>query len=166
MWTVLRVKISSTISIHIWRLYELVSDKYVAYFRGHKTVNSSNEGVSHRLVLSSLSDKTAAFVKQLQSALPNMESSKAPSLVLTIISEKSGSSQLTAVWIQHYAIVEKAKEHLKYAAEEAVLIKQEVTLNSSRNLLIVKHDLEEVESGLSVICSVGLSSIYHKIYRK
>lgn len=127
-------------------------------------MNSSNEGVSHRLVLSSLSDKIAAFVKQLQSALPNMESSKAPSLVLTIISEKSGSRQLTAVWIQHYAIV--AKEHLKYAAEEAVLIKQEVTLNTSRNLLIVKHDLEEVESGLGVICSVGLSLIYHKIYRK
>lgn len=134
--------------------YELLSDKYITYLRGHRTVESSNEEASHRLVRSSLCDKTAAFVNQLQSALPKMESSKAPSLVPSVISGKSGSSQLTAVWMQHSANVEKAKARLKYAAEEAELIKQEAALKASRNLLTVKRELEEAESGLSAICKV------------
>lgn len=134
--------------------YELLSDKYVTYLRGHRTVESSNEEASHRLVRSSLCDKTAAFVNQLQSALPKMEPSKAPSLVPSVISGKSGSSQLTAVWMQHSANVEKAKARLKYAAEEAELIKQEAALKASRNLLTVKRELEEAESGLSAICKV------------
>lgn len=134
--------------------YELFSDKYVTYLRGHRTVESSNEEASHRLVRSSLCDKTAAFVNQLQSALPKMESSKAPSLVPSVTSGKSGSNQLIAVWMQHSANVDKAKARLKYAAEEAELIKQEAALKASRKLLTVKRELEEAESGLSAICKV------------
>lgn len=54
--------------------------------------------------------------------------------------------------MEHSANVKKAKTRLKYAAEEAELIKQEAALKASRNLLAVKRELEEADSGLSAIC--------------
>ncbi|XP_061166393.1 uncharacterized protein LOC133175314 [Saccostrea echinata] len=134
--------------------YEVLSNNYEAFLKGHRTVESANEESSHRLIRSSLHAKTTAFIEQLQSALPKMESSMAPSFVPSHISGRSGSSHLTAVWMQHSANVEKAKARLKYAAEEAELIRQEAALKASRNLLTVKRELEEAESGLSAIRKV------------
>ena len=136
--------------------YDVLSDKYEAFLKDHRSVESTNEQYSHRLVRASLHAKTTAFIEQVQSVLPRVESStrKALSSVPSNISGRSGSSHLTAVWMQHSANVEKAKTRMKYAEEEAELIRQEAALKASRNLLTVKRELEEAESGLSAIRKV------------
>ncbi|KAK3105250.1 hypothetical protein FSP39_020813 [Pinctada imbricata] len=61
------------------------------------------------------------------------------------------SSKLTAALIEQTVTVERARTDIRYAEEEAELLKQEAALKASRNLLTAKKELETVENGLDAV---------------
>jgi hypothetical protein len=64
------------------------------------------------------------------------------------------------VLVQQTVKLETAKARLKYAKKEAELIQREAALKAERNVLDMKRELEEAESGRQVLNSSRCFSTY------
>ncbi|XP_033755752.1 uncharacterized protein LOC117338505 [Pecten maximus] len=127
--------------------YEAKAKKFEQFLQGTRTDHSASEEAAHRLTSAALHDKVTSFIEHLQSLLPSISHK----MLSTRRSGVSGSSRLTEMLVKHTAKVEKARSRMKYAQEEAELIKQEAALQASRNLLNLKRELEVAETGLNAI---------------
>ncbi|KAK3107444.1 hypothetical protein FSP39_014748 [Pinctada imbricata] len=61
------------------------------------------------------------------------------------------SSKLTAALMEQTVKVERARTDIRYAEEEAELLKQEAALKASCNLLTAKKELEAAEKDLDAV---------------
>lgn len=78
------------------------------------------------------------------------------------------SSKLTQTLIQHTTKVEQARARMKYAEEEAELIKQEAAIKASRTVLTCKKVLhvEAAKQGLDAVRKVlDFSDVEESVFR-
>lgn len=137
--------------------YDASAESYKHYLDNQRTVESANELSAQNLVSASLHNKVDDFIEHLKSLVSKLKSASVRSSNRSYRSKYSGSSKsshLTAMFMQHTVKVEEAKTRLKYAEEEAELIKQEAAIKASKALLTVKKELEEAQSGLGAIRKV------------
>ncbi|XP_061169198.1 uncharacterized protein LOC133178524 [Saccostrea echinata] len=125
--------------------YEKASAEYVAYLRSQRHEASTREEASRSLIATALQEKVTSVLKQLNSILPNTRSQK------SAYSQGSSSSRLTSVVLQHTAKVEEARMKLKYAKEEADLMRKEAEIKAAQRLLTVKKEFEAAQSSLTAI---------------
>ena len=133
----------------LFEKYSVLAQEYESYLTGSRTERGAEEASTNQRMLSMIQNKVHDFVQRLENSLP--VKSHASSRTSRTTSTRSGSSHVSAIWLQHTANVEKAKARLKFAAEEAELIKKEAEIKANKSLLSVKRELEEAESGLGAI---------------
>ena len=105
----------------------MLAQEYESYLTGSRTERGAEEASTSQRMLSMIHNKVHDFVQGLEDSLP----------VKSHASSRTGRSTST-----RSGNVEKAKARLKFAAEEAELIKQEAEIKANKSLLSVKRELE------------------------
>ncbi|XP_062614379.1 uncharacterized protein LOC134276120 [Saccostrea cucullata] len=127
--------------------YEKASAEYATFLQSQRHDASRREEASRSIIATSLHEKVTAVLKQLNSILPDTRSHKSHS----VYSHGSSSSRLTSVVLEHTAKVEEARMKLKYAEEEAELLRKEAEIKAAQRLLSVKKEFEAAQSSLTAI---------------
>ena len=120
----------------LFERYSVLAQEYESYLTGSRTERGAEDASTNQHMLSMIRAKVHDFVQCLEDSSPLK--SHASSDTGRSTSTRSGSSHVSAIWLQHTANVEKAKARLKFAAEEAELIKQEAEIKANKSLLSVK----------------------------
>lgn len=142
-----RAKMYKTSLTNFMKQYEKASGEYAAYLQGQRHEAAKREETSRALIANVLQEKVSTVLKQLNSILP----------VPRVKSQMSGHSHIsasshpTSVILQHTAKVEEARTKLKYAKEEAELMRKEAEIKAAQCLLSVKKEFDAAKSSLSAI---------------
>ena len=144
---VLDLLVASTFRRDLSRLiekYEKLADDYDRFLEAYGTERSSLEKASFRVTTTAIRAKASAAIQQ--NPQPSIRSRSVMSANTSAISAKSRDEL-----VQQTVKLETAKARFKYAKQEAELIQREAALKAERNVLDMKRELEEAESGLQAV---------------
>lgn len=151
-----RAKMYKTSLTKFMKQYERASGEYAAYLQGQRHEAAKREETSRALIANVLQEKVSTVLKQLNSILPVPRAKSQ----MSGHSHISASSHLTSVILQHTAKVEEARAKLKYAKEEAELMRKETEIKAAQCLLSVKKEFDAAKSSLSAIDYDSLRESY------
>ncbi|CAG2239411.1 unnamed protein product [Mytilus edulis] len=140
--------------------YEKEANRYFDYLKSYRTRESESEHASFKVSFYALKAKISVVKQHLSELLPrrSIENSER-----THKSRSSQHSSRHTVSTRHSSLsaqseilkqtvkLETAKTRLKYAKEEAELLHREATLKAEKNVLAMKRDVDEAESGLQAV---------------
>lgn len=141
-----RAKIFKSSLTKLMLKYDKASAEFASYLQSQRHENSLREESSRSLINKTLQDKVRIVLKQLDDILPKPGSQKSERTYKT-----TSSSHLTAVMLEHTAKVEEARARMRYAEEEAELMKKEADLKAARCVLTVKREYDAAQSSLRAI---------------
>ena len=129
--------------------YNSLAEDYEAFLQSHRTQESQSARISFQMTLSTLRTKVSVALRHLDTLLPKPERSTSS------IGNRSRSSKATehsqSELLRQTVKLETAKAKLKYAQEEAELLKKEAALKAERNVLTIKKEVAEAESGIAAV---------------
>jgi hypothetical protein len=156
---VLDLLVASTFRRDLLRLiekYEKLADDYDRILEAYRTERSSLEKASFRVTTTAMLAKASAAIQHLSALLPSEKTQQNPQPSIrsrSVISANTSaiSAKSRDELVQQTVKLETAKARLKYAKQEAELIQREAALKAERNVLDMKRELKEAESGLQAV---------------
>lgn len=156
---VLDLLVASTFRRDLLRLiekYEKLADDYDRFLEAYRTERSSLEKASFRVTTTAIRAKAYAAIQHLSALLPSEKTQQNPQPSIrsrSVISANTSaiSAKSRDELVQQTVKLETAKARLKYAKQDAELIQREAALKAERNVLDMKRELEEAESGLQAV---------------
>lgn len=141
----------------LFKRFDKAVQTYRKFLEDHRTAESETEMNSLQEISSSVAKSVAVFtlhLNSLRSKIPQDKSRASKGSKAGKSSLSRVSSKLTQTLIQHTTKVEQARARMKYAEEEAELIKQEAAIKASRTVLTCKKELEAAKQGLDAVRKV------------
>lgn len=135
--------------------FEKLYTKFLTYLSTLRTSDSLQENSKWKAVLDSTKTKVCDVIKCLK--VQNKPSSMTMSGRLSQRSKLSsflsqgGTKQLGEAVLKHSERLSSAKARLKFAAEEAAILKQEAELNANKIIVSTKREVEEAKCNLEAL---------------
>ncbi|XP_076072151.1 uncharacterized protein LOC143043852 [Mytilus galloprovincialis] len=140
--------------------YEKEANRYFDYLKSYRTRESESEHASFKVSFYALKAKISVVKQHLSELLPRRsiensgrthKSRSSQHSSRHTVSTRHSSLSAQSEILKQTVKLETAKTRLKYAKEEAELLHREATLKAEKNVLAMKRDVDEAESGLQAV---------------
>ncbi|XP_052089785.1 uncharacterized protein LOC127726448 [Mytilus californianus] len=140
--------------------FEKEANTYFDFLKSYRTKESEIEHASFKVSFYALKAKISVVKQHLSELLPSRSKQDSERTLKSRSSHHSsrhtGSTRNSSLSAQSEILkqtvkLETAKTRLKYAKEEAELLHREATLKAERNVLSMKREVDEAESGLQAV---------------
>ncbi|CAC5415381.1 unnamed protein product [Mytilus coruscus] len=162
---VVDLSIASTYRDEISKLsdkFEKEANTYFDFLKSYRTKESEIEHASFKMSFYALKAKISVVKQHFSELLPRRSKQESERTIKSHSSNHnsrhSGSTRNSSLSAQSKSEIlkqtvklETTKTRLKYAKEEADLLHREATLKAERNVLSMKRELDEAQSGLQAV---------------